>query len=69
MTIWFTIFFLAPIIIIIVYSFLKKGLYGGVDPVFSLESYRSLGNPNYVIVTLRTIFISIVTTVITILIA
>jgi spermidine/putrescine transport system permease protein len=69
MTIWFTAFFLVPIVIIIVYSFLKKGLYGGVEPVFSLESYRSLGNPNYLIVTLRTIFISIITTLITILIA
>jgi spermidine/putrescine transport system permease protein len=69
MTIWFTAFFLVPIVIIIVYSFLKKGLYGGVDPVFSLESYRSLGNPNFLIITLRTIFISLITTLITILIA
>ncbi|MDR1286550.1 MAG: ABC transporter permease [Treponema sp.] len=69
MMIWFTAFFLAPIIIIVVYSFLKKGLYGGVEPVFSLESYRSLGNSNYVIVAFRTIFISLVTTVITILVA
>ncbi|MDR1418811.1 MAG: ABC transporter permease [Treponema sp.] len=69
MMIWFTVFFLAPIIIIVVYSFLKKDLYGGVEPVFSLESYRSLGNFNYITVTVRTIFISIVTTVITILIA
>jgi spermidine/putrescine transport system permease protein len=69
MTIWFTAFFLIPIAIIVVYSFLKKGLYGGVDPVFSLESYRSLGNPNYLIVTLRTIFVSFITTLITILIA
>jgi spermidine/putrescine transport system permease protein len=69
MAVWFTIFFLAPIIIIVIYSFLKKGLYGGVEPVFSLEAYRSLGNPSYIIVTVRTIVISLVSTLITILIA
>jgi spermidine/putrescine transport system permease protein len=69
MAIWFTIFFLAPIIIIVIYSFLKKGLYGGVEPVFSLDAYRSLVNPSYIIVTARTIAISIVSTLITILIA
>jgi spermidine/putrescine transport system permease protein len=69
MAIWFTIFFLAPILIIIIYSFLKKGLYGGVEPVFSLEAYKSLLNPAYIIVTLRTIIISIIATLITILIA
>jgi spermidine/putrescine transport system permease protein len=69
MAIWFTVFFLAPLIIIVVYSFLKKGLYGGVEPFFSLDAYRNLANPGYVVVTLRTLVISIVSTVITILFA
>ena len=69
MAIWFTVFFLAPIVIIIIYSFLKKGLHGGVDPVFSLDAYKSLGNPAFVIVTIRTIIISLISTIITILIA
>jgi spermidine/putrescine transport system permease protein len=69
MAVWFTVFFLAPIIIIVIYSFLKKGLYGGVEPAFSLDAYRSLGNPSYIIVTVRTIIISIISTVITIFIA
>ncbi|MDR2177356.1 MAG: ABC transporter permease [Treponema sp.] len=69
MAVWFTAFFLAPIIIIVVYSFLKKGLYGGVDPHFSLDAYRNLGNPNFLIVTVRTILTSAAATVITILIA
>ena len=37
MGIWFTIFFIAPILIILAYSFLKKGLYGGVEMEFSLN--------------------------------
>jgi spermidine/putrescine transport system permease protein len=69
MALWFTIFFLAPLIIIVIYSFLKKGLYGGVDPQFSPAAYASLVNPNFVIITLRTLLTSAAATVITILIA
>ena len=69
MAVWFTVFFLAPIIIIVVYSFLKKDPYGGVLPEFSLAAYSSLANPNFVIVTVRTLAVSGIATVITILIA
>ncbi|MDR0656800.1 MAG: ABC transporter permease, partial [Treponema sp.] len=64
-----TVFFLAPLVIIVVYSFLNKGLYGGVEPVFSLDAYRSLSNPSFLIVTARTIITSIAATIITIFIA
>jgi spermidine/putrescine transport system permease protein len=69
MAVWFTAFFLAPLIIIVVYSFLKRGLHGGVEPRFALEAYKSLGNPSFLIITTRTILTSMVATVITILIA
>jgi spermidine/putrescine transport system permease protein len=69
MAVWFTLFFLSPILIILVYSFLKKGLYGGVLWKFSLDAYKSLGNPNLVGITIRTLFTSIIATLITILIA
>jgi spermidine/putrescine transport system permease protein len=69
MAIWFTLFFLAPIIIIVIYSFLKKGLYGGVEPEFSLDAYQYLGDGIFLSITLRTIITSAVATVITILIA
>jgi spermidine/putrescine transport system permease protein len=69
MAVWFTAFFLAPIIIIVVYSFLKRGLHGGVEPHFALDAYRSLGNPSFLIITTRTILTSMVATVITIFIA
>ncbi|MDR0567815.1 MAG: ABC transporter permease [Spirochaetaceae bacterium] len=69
MALWFTAFFLAPIIIILVYSFLKKGLYGGVVGEFSLSAYENLGNPNFTVITARTILTSIAATVITILAA
>jgi spermidine/putrescine transport system permease protein len=69
MALWFTIFFLFPILIIVGYSFLKKGLYGGVEWEFSLSAYKSLGNPNFVIITIRTLLTAVVATVITIFIA
>ncbi|MDR0586655.1 MAG: ABC transporter permease [Treponema sp.] len=69
MAIWFTVFFLAPFVIIVIYSFLKKGLYGGVSPVFSLAAYRSLTNPNFVVIAVRTLLTSAAATFITILIA
>ena len=67
--IWFTLFFLAPIGIIIVYSFLRRGLYGGVVPEFSLEAYRFLGNSVFLSITLRTLITAVVATIITIFIA
>ena len=69
MALWFTVFFLAPIIIVIVYSFLKRGIYGGVLPEFSLEAYRYLGDSVFLSITLRTLITAVISTVITIIIA
>jgi spermidine/putrescine transport system permease protein len=70
MALWFTVFFLAPLIIIVVYSFHKKGLYGGIATgQFSLNAYESLGNPSFIVITIRTIITSLIATVITILLA
>ncbi|MDR2793684.1 MAG: ABC transporter permease [Treponema sp.] len=66
---WFTVFFLAPLVIIVIYSFLKKGLHGGVVWQFSLDAYKGLLNPTLVIVTARTFGTAVIATVITILIA
>ena len=69
MAAWFTVFFLAPIFIIVIYSFLKKGLYGGVEWKFSLEAYKNLTNSSFLTITGRTLVTSVISTVITILIA
>ena len=42
MGIWLTIFFIAPIAIILAYTFLKKGLYGGVEMEFSMKAIRQM---------------------------
>ena len=69
MALWFTLFFLAPLGIIIIYSFLKKGLYGGIENEFSVDAYRYLGDPVFLGITLRTVLTSMAATVITIFIA
>jgi spermidine/putrescine transport system permease protein len=69
MAVWFSLFFLAPIIIIVVYSFLKRGMRGGVEWEFTLDAYRYLTDPVFLRITLRTITTSIIATVITIFIA
>ncbi len=67
--VWLTVFFVAPLLFIVVYSFLEKGVYGGVVGRFSLEAYRSLANAVFLRVFANTFGISFVTTVLAILIA
>lgn len=66
---WLTIFFAAPLLIIIAYSFLKKGLYGGVELEFSLQAYADMANPTLLKVTLRTFWASLAATVVIIILA
>ncbi len=69
MGLWITVFFAAPIIIILVYSFLERGLYGGVVWNFTLNAYKGIINPNFLIVIWRTIYISVLSTLICLLIS
>jgi spermidine/putrescine transport system permease protein len=66
---WFTLFFAAPLAIIVLYSFLKKGLHGGVELEFSLAAYRGLLNPTFAVIALKTLLMSVAATLITILLA
>jgi len=68
-TVWVSVFFVAPILIIFAYSVMARGLYGGVEPRFSLEAYRSLLNPVFAKVTVTTIWISVLATLLTIALA
>lgn len=69
MGIWFTLFFTIPLAIIILYSFLKRGLYGGVEWEFTFDAYKQMFNPSFAKVVVRTLWISIVATLASILIA
>lgn len=69
MGMWFTLFFILPIGIIISYSFLKKGLHGGVVWQFSLDAYVQMINSSYAKLFLRTLWVTVITTVVSIAIA
>ncbi|WP_422477486.1 ABC transporter permease [Pleomorphochaeta sp. DL1XJH-081] len=69
MGLWLTLFFLVPLAIIILFSFLKKGLYGGVEWEFTLSAYRQMFNPNFLRVFLRTLWVASLSTLITIILA
>ena len=69
MGLWFALFFIAPLAIIFVYSFMKKGLYGGVVAEFSLKAYSQMFQPRYALLVLRTLKIAGISTAITIALA
>jgi spermidine/putrescine transport system permease protein len=68
-TIWLTLLFVAPTLIVIVYSFLKKGLYGGVEWIFSSVGYNFFSSSYFLKVLGNTMEISVVVTILTILLA
>ena len=66
MGLWFSLFFAAPLVIIVVYSFLKRDVYGGVLREFSLKAYAQMFSPAYGLIFLRTLWIAVISTAVTI---
>jgi spermidine/putrescine transport system permease protein len=66
---WISAFFVVPLAIICLYSFLKKGLYGGVVFELTLDAYRALLNPVFLRVALTTLLLSISATAATLFLA
>ncbi len=64
---WLLVFFLVPILIMLVYSVMPRGIYGGVEPGFTLEHYRRFFDPLYLDILRRTFVWSIACTVICLL--
>jgi spermidine/putrescine transport system permease protein len=63
-TLWLLVFFLVPILIMLVYSVMPRGIYGGVDPGFTLVHYRRFFDPLYLDILQRTFVWSVACTVI-----
>jgi spermidine/putrescine transport system permease protein len=63
-TLWLLVFFLVPILIMLVYSVMPRGIYGGVDPGFTLEHYRRFFDQLYLDILQRTFVWSVACTVI-----
>jgi len=66
---WMVILFAAPFTIVMAYSFLTRGIYGGVEHPFTLESYRRLADPLYLEVLLRSFVMALVATALCLLFA
>jgi spermidine/putrescine transport system permease protein len=62
-TFWLFTFFIAPLFIVLVYSFLERGTYGGVVWQFSLDSFHRTFDTLYFTTFLRSIYIAGVTTI------
>jgi spermidine/putrescine transport system permease protein len=64
---WLLAFFLVPILIMFVYSVMPRGIYGGVEPGFTLAHYARFFDPLYLEVLQRTFLWSIACTLICLL--
>ncbi|MFN2198885.1 MAG: ABC transporter permease [Anaerolineales bacterium] len=59
---WLLIFFVAPLFIVLIYSFLSRGDFGQVVWKYSLENYQRVFDPLYFNTFLRSSYIAIITT-------
>jgi spermidine/putrescine transport system permease protein len=59
---WLFIFFIAPLFIVLIYSFQTRGTYGGVVWQFSLENFQRTFDPLYFNTFVRSFYIAIITT-------
>ncbi|HEU5415629.1 MAG TPA: ABC transporter permease [Candidatus Angelobacter sp.] len=66
---WMAVLFTAPFAIVLAYSFLTRGVYGGVEHPWTVESYRRLADPLYVEVLFRSFVMAVVATVLCLLFA
>lgn len=60
---WLTAFFAVPLLLMLGYSVMHRGVYGGVEPGFTLEHYRRFLDPLYLEVLGRTLLWSLAATV------
>ncbi|MEO8226452.1 MAG: ABC transporter permease [Gemmatimonadota bacterium] len=63
-SLWLLAFFVAPVLIMLGYSVMHAGTYGGVSPGLTLGAYRRFVDPLYLTILLRTVLISLVCTAI-----
>ena len=66
---WVSFFFVAPTSIVFLYSFLQRGIYGGIEWHFSLDAYTALLNPVFLQVVWRTLEISLTATIVMVVLA
>ena len=53
--VWMALFFAAPLLIVVAYSLLTRGDYGGVEQPTTLENFTRLFDPLYGAILLRSL--------------
>ena len=66
---WMALLFVAPFAIIMAYSFLTRGVYGGVEHPWTADSYQRLIDPLYLRVFLRSFVMALAATALCLLFA
>jgi spermidine/putrescine transport system permease protein len=61
---WLSLFFIIPLLIIFVYSFLDRGTFGGIEWTFQIDNYVRFADPLYLRIFGRSLMIAGVTTII-----
>ncbi len=61
---WLIVFFFIPLLIVLVYSFAQRGIYGGVEWIWNVQNYIRFFDPLYLRIFLRSVYIALATTVI-----
>lgn len=64
---WLLVFFVAPLFIVLVYSFMSRNAQGGLEPVFTVQNYARIFDPLYFSVFMRSLNIALITTLISLL--
>ena len=67
--VWLLVLFLIPTVLVFAITFKPATPYGGIGEGWTLDTLRTLGNPNYPAIVWRTIWLSILATAICILLA
>jgi spermidine/putrescine transport system permease protein len=60
--VWMGLFFVLPLLIVLLISFASRGTYGGVEWTFTPANYRDLADPLYLWIYLRSIALALATT-------
>jgi spermidine/putrescine transport system permease protein len=61
--VWLVVFFVIPTLTVFAFTFKPADLYGGIGRGWTLDTLRSLSNPNYPAIVGRTLRLSLLTTV------
>ncbi|MGL4988729.1 MAG: ABC transporter permease [Cetobacterium sp.] len=69
LTLWMSVFFVIPMLIVLSYAFLTKGTYGGVQMIFTLKNFNVFFEPVFLKILFRTTWISAIVTFFTVSLA